>query len=495
MEKKASIIFITLSLVSFSIFFAKCLFSLDPDLGWHLRLGSEILKSGVQFKDTLSYTMAGFPFVDHEWLSNIVIYLIYHASPILLALFFAIFPVAALLIVMPKKINLFTIGIFLISSSLLLSFSGERIQVFSWVLVALLLSLLLNENLWRKFKIFVPIVVLIWANLHGGFAISVYLLGIFVFLRLLSKKLEFSDVALFLASILATFINPYGIRLWGEIFSQIGDSSLRFEIIEWLPGVFFFDFSLLLLLATTLVLIFRYRKRLSIVEIGIYFSLLVLVVSSIRHLPFFLIATVIIAPKVLGLLYDEVCKNPEQRKRLAKIGTIFALYALAVFASKAYEIGFSTKTSEKNFYPMGAVNYLNNQKIKGEIFARYDWGGYLDWKLPQKKVFIDGRMPSWRWQDAPSVNSRFAYRDYIEIIGTSKNYQALLKKYNIEYILWLPQTKNPSGFSGYGGGVSFISNNDFFLRTNLVSHLAKAGWKKVYEDKVSVVYKKEAPSN
>jgi len=490
-NKKTRIaILLTFSILSFVVFLAKCLFSLDPDLGWHLRLGEEILKRGVQFKDTFSYTMAGFPFVDHEWLSNVIVYLIYHTNPILLAIFFAIFPTAALLIALPKKIKFVDVGVFLIAASLLLSFSGERIQVFSWVLVALLLSLFFNERLWQKFKLLVPLLVLIWANLHGGFAISIYLLAVFTFLRFISKKLTPADVLVFLASILATLANPYGIRLWGEIFAQIGDSSLRFEIIEWLPGIFFFDFSFLLLLAVTLALIYRYRKKLSVIEIGLYFALLALVISSVRHLPFFIIVTAIIAPKVLGFLYEEVGKSHEQKKRFIKTGTIFALYALAVFASKSLSIGFSTKTSEKNFYPAGAVKYFENHKINGEIFALYDWGGYLNWKFPQNHVFIDGRMPSWRWPDAPSKESKFAYGDYSKIIATNKNYQALLDKYNIEYVLWLPGDSRPMGFSGYSDGASFISNNEFLFRTNLINHLRNAGWKKVYEDEVSVLYQK-----
>ena len=50
-------------------------------------------------------------------------------------------------------------------------------------------------------------------------------------------------------------------------------------------------------------------------------------------------------------------------------------------------------------YPLGAVKYLHENPIEGNMFNEYNWGGFLIWQYPEKKVFIDGRMPSWKMGD------------------------------------------------------------------------------------------------
>src|SRR5476651_104309 len=44
---------------------------LDPDFGWHVRMGQIILSKGIPATDVFSYTMPSFPMVDHEWLTNV----------------------------------------------------------------------------------------------------------------------------------------------------------------------------------------------------------------------------------------------------------------------------------------------------------------------------------------------------------------------------------------------------------------------------------------
>src|SRR3990167_10696773 len=46
--------------------------TLDPDFGWHVRMGNYILANGIPQTDPLSYTMPNFPFIDHEWLTNVL---------------------------------------------------------------------------------------------------------------------------------------------------------------------------------------------------------------------------------------------------------------------------------------------------------------------------------------------------------------------------------------------------------------------------------------
>src|SRR5687767_1472994 len=113
---------------------AKCVIALDSDFGWHMRMGEYILKNGIPTTDPLSYTMPSFPFVDHEWLSNILIYISYSKSFPALCALFTLGALASLIINFKKKDNpLFISAVILLAAGALLQFSGIRVQVISWV--------------------------------------------------------------------------------------------------------------------------------------------------------------------------------------------------------------------------------------------------------------------------------------------------------------------------------------------------------------------------
>ena len=79
-----------------------------------------------------------------------------------------------------------------------------------------------------------------------------------------------------------------------------------------------------------------------------------------------------------------------------------------------------------------AVEYLKREKIEGNIFNFYDWGGYLVWNLPEKKLFIDGRMTEWKIKD------RHILRDYKTISNLEKGWEQKMEQYGINYVLLPP---------------------------------------------------------
>src|SRR3989344_3712894 len=71
--------------LAFFLFFIFLLFlgffvlrnNLDPDFGWHIKTGQLILEKGIPYQDWYSYTMPNFPWIDHEWLTDILMYEVY----------------------------------------------------------------------------------------------------------------------------------------------------------------------------------------------------------------------------------------------------------------------------------------------------------------------------------------------------------------------------------------------------------------------------------
>ena len=63
----------------------------DPDLGWHLRNGQDILRFGIPKGDLYSHTMFGYSWISHEWLTDVLLYLSNHyLGLIFLSLIFAL---------------------------------------------------------------------------------------------------------------------------------------------------------------------------------------------------------------------------------------------------------------------------------------------------------------------------------------------------------------------------------------------------------------------
>jgi hypothetical protein len=97
----------------------------------------------------------------------------------------------------------------------------------------------------------------------------------------------------------------------------------------------------------------------------------------------------------------------------------------------------------------------------------YEWGGYLGWKLSEKKVFVDGRMTTWR-QDALENESSSAYKDSKRLLTGELKLREIVKKYNISTIIYY----------------SKADLDDSFYR----QMVTLPGWKEVYSDNLTVVY-------
>ena len=478
------------------LFFIKGLISLDPDFGWHIRMGQLILASGIPAKDPFSYTMPSFPFVDHEWLTNFILYMLYSSIGYVgLSVMFATLALLALLIDLPKKLLQFSLAPLLLSAAIILPFSGIRPQVITWLMLSILLNYLFRPEIWKKVRFFIPIFFTLWANLHGGFAIGIAFLVLNTILSVWqTRKIDLVDLLVTIASIAATLINPYGIRLWGEVWMQISDGSLHFTIAEWVPILFRFDLAYLFLATTSLVLMFKYRSKFSLKEKIFFGLLLIMGLSSQRHVPLWIVVGLSLSVKAIYILSEDVKKYRLGNERFVKVNKFFLIAAFLVFMFQCGWIFISVKKiSEDNFYPKQAITFIKDHYFAGELFAPYDFGGYLIWKLPEKKVFVDGRMPSWRYV-GPGKESSYAYRDYNEILFGKEDFKDFFKKYNITTVLWIkPAPQKDSDILKFISSFHLTLLNQIFnLQESkiFVQKLENEGWKQLYQDQIAVIYQR-----
>lgn len=449
---------------------------MDPDLGWHIRLGQYILTNGFPTSDPFSYTMPTFPFLDHEWFSDIIIYKLYLLGGITpLAILYSLIPVISLLIMIPRRFFINAAIPLLLITPLLLEFAGIRTQLESWLGVAIMIKLSLDRDLWLKHRYFIPALFLIWANLHGGYLIgwAILFLGIIItsFER---RKVDFKDIIVFAASISVTIINPYTYHLWQrtleESITAMTNSYIKEGIDEWSPLYSRFSFLLVIFFLSSLFLVIRYRSKLSLLQISFYFVFLGAACISRRHAPFWFLLSIPLFSQTLSYFFVDLSRIKQIKKIHIQpyqffIGFFLFIIIIAGFQDRNVEMS-SLSWTEVYRYPAGAATFLTLHPPKGHILSPYTWAGYLLWKDPSQKDYVDGRMPGWI-MSASSTESSWAYHDFNDLVSGKINILTQIDKYHITNIVW--------------------SQNDYKQIPLINTLMTKYGWKKTYNDPVSVI--------
>jgi hypothetical protein len=486
---KSGIILGICGLLFTALFYYGGIWRLDPDFGWHIRIGQMMIDNhGIIPKDPFTYTMPDYPWVDHEWLTDILLSWSFPRIGMMgLSVVFAIIAAAALLISYPLNAPIISIIAPVLAFPVLFVRGGVRPQVIDWLFISILL-LIFNSVRWKKLRLLLPLIFLFWANLHGGFVIG---LG-FMCLHYLSmwrekKNIQCLDYILILSSFLISLINPYGIRLWHEIWMSLSDSNLRWSIAEWQPFYTSLEPSFWLLAGLVFSFGYIYRRKISDREYIYSIVALISGIMSVRMMPIFALVSIRFISKGFCLLEEDIHNKISMIQRARKVylffgvlvGIIFCLNTGFLFNEIFHEpIEFS--------YPYCAIHFLKNKPFIKNVFAPYEWGGYLEWQIPDLKLFIDGRMPSWRWKSPNPRESDWAFREYQQI-NISGDYSKIFEKYNINTVVWRKNKMNTSVLDKY---LSNIINIKTEIAFDFPAQLVNRGWIKVYDDGVTCVYQK-----
>lgn len=493
---------------------------IDPDLGWHLKTGEWIFNNKlIPHFDEYSYTMPGFKWVDHEWLIDTWLWWMRSNNLwLIVVLIFSALTFCPFLIWLRRCKSLAELWLIILLAILMLDFTGTRPQIISFFLFFIVLEILyksLNYNSSSSKKkiylIILPVIFFIWANLHAGFFSGLVLFGLFIFISFLlewRKNKNFNNSILkiyfpiFLISLSLTLINPYGWELYKEIFTVIFSSDTAKYINEWKSSLIASSvISFSLILGISLSLFKKYYKKypLQILIIALFFFVMYL--KSVRMGPLFFITIMPIMTLGIGFIKEEILsaqkKSPFNLKQLK----IFKIISIFLFIFIIGLFGYTLKTYKSFYLPEKAVNFLKEyakQENLQNILNDYGWGGYLIWKMPELKVFIDGRMPHWI-----DMNGNSAMKDYIKIYYSSDKeaWKNIFKKYKISTVikaksncqarkslnLISPKIKNY--LSKYNNKFVQIIKN--ILRKSekerIGTFLLENNWKIIYEDEITII--------
>jgi hypothetical protein len=390
----------------------------DPDFFWHLKTGEWIWQHGeLPSRDPFNFTnqavdsaAARFTLKAY-WLSQVVYHLIHGAwgMPGIVALKLLL---AATLVLTLLKLRR---GDQLVNAALTLTalplFFGvypfDRPQAFSFVYFALLLVFLERERTavpapagWASY-LPIPLLMLVWANTHGGHAMGQMTIGLYLVL----EGVKFAHPALQpagkdryrrllilgLAGLGSSLVNP---NSWQALATALFLGSGTSNNAEFLSTVRFFG-------ATKQSLIFVYWGALVLAALASLSTItkpditrLALLAGTgaygffyVRHIPFFMIAAV---PVIAAFL------SAERARKWAPYALAAGSVVLAAWFSRAHapsreRIAAALAVNESQF-PVRAADFVLANDLAGNLYNTWAWGGYLLWRLaPERKVFVDGR--------------------------------------------------------------------------------------------------------
>jgi hypothetical protein len=406
---------------------ALCVYAIrqaDPDLFGYLAYGRLFLQEGVHASDPFAYTSAGSHWVAFEYLAQIVLWITYNTfGPAgLIALKCVVgglsiyFLSIAVRTTTPNPIV--WVPVFLLATSTVSRFFVFRPQLFTFMFFALYVAMLFKYMLTRSAPLWLlPVVMLFWANSHGGFLAGLASIALVIGLRVAGNLIDLGlrveralrgtkQLWLVLgACTLVSVLNPQGPRLWQYVLTEVLHDTNRRYIAEWQPAGLNSDlWSSVALTFIAVVLLIAgvtaqtYRRRVAGLPPWLWVSsclpAIVLACISVRHVP---LAALWTAP-VITLLASEVWQTARPTMFNVAWTLIGGCSLVPLLLTFNYIVHnprpaiVTDGTSLGDVHPCTAVSFMRESGLGGNLYLPLWWGSYLTWEMyPEVRVSMDGR--------------------------------------------------------------------------------------------------------
>jgi hypothetical protein len=475
----------------------------DSDTWWHLQAGRVTLDSGrILQTDFFSHTRYGSRWINHSWLSQVVLYSLFdHFSYAGLGLWMgAVVMVAFIFVYLQMEGDVFTRAfIVILAAATSAVVWSARPQLFSLLLTAVVAYLLYLFK-WRGLNRLwlLPPLFILWANLHAGYALGFMLLAAFIagevlnhFLALVPSAgsghrspgddpvVEWRGIGLVvlvsLLSALLLVLNPNTTRMWTYYLETVRIGALQDFIQEWQSPNFhhLYTHPFIWTLLATLAAMGLSGRRVDGTDLAMVGGFAYAALMAGRNFgPFALVAAPVLSRHVTATLtrwttaarergWLNVSRRPAPTPALAAVnwGLLVLIVTLAVVKVYLPLRPAFNEQAQRESLPVGAVEWIQAHRPEGEMFNEYNWGGYLIWRLwPDYRVFVDGRTDLY--------GDEFL-RQYLDARLGQPGFEETLAAYDVNLVLTYPDDA-------------------------LSAQLACAGnWEEVYRDEVAAIWVRE----
>jgi hypothetical protein len=499
----------------------------DAGIGWHIRTGQQILAShAVPRVDSFSSTMRGKPWFAWEWLYDVIVGELERRAGLNGVVWFTAVVIAGVFawtfgLLLRRGTNVFVaLVLLLLTASASMIHFLARPHVLSWLFTlawfwildssesdcvrsdSAALSGTCSAATGRRRLWLLPLLMLVWVNVHGGFLIGFVLLAIYwlsavwyAFKQNEDKFAEFlakqrwraqarSLVAVGLAAGVASLVNPYGWQLHAHIYGYLSNRFLMEHIDEFqspnFHGVAERCFALLVLAA--MVALASRARALRVSEVLVILFALYSGLYASRNIP---VSSLLLA-LVIGPLLSDAIKDLGRGviwfRRLGARVAVFtermaavesslrghlwpnaAAVFLIVVAAHGGSLG-ATQLMDAHFnpkrFPASAVDFLDRKTAseRDPVTVPDYWGGYLIYRLyPRTLVAVD---------DRHDLYGEEFFKSYLKMVHVEPGWDGLLDKYQARSVLV------PKGSA----------------LANILEQTPP--WKRVYADDVGVVFER-----
>ena len=387
---------------------------LDLDIWWHLKVGDWIVQHlAVPHNGLFSWTAADRPWMAYSWGYEVLLSRAYAwfglvgvggygtllTLGVAYSLYWALrrlsgrFWLACMLAVVACSAFLFNLM--------------PRPVFFSMMLFCVTLTLVLEANRTGHVKLlyWLPLIFLLWANLHIQFIYGLFAVGLLWAVNLterLAERFRFAPAwllpaklpaatlaAVFAACVMATCIGPNSYHLYQVIF-QYAQAKVPYLMIRELQPLNFragSHYAQLLLMAFAFFAVGRQRK-VDLFKLALLSIASAVAFRTMRDAWFICIpAAACIADTCAG----ETAREPKETwLEKAAVAAMVAI-ALLLFAGSTDFNRRGLDRAITGFLPVNAANYLHKHPAPGPLYNTLDWGGFLIWYMPDYPVAIDGR--------------------------------------------------------------------------------------------------------
>lgn len=499
--------------------------TLDADFGWHLRFGQDIhTASSFPYLDSYTYTKYGQPWTNHEWGGDWLFFQIYtHLGYFWLNIITALLGALAFLIIgqafLKKPGVLFLIFALLGQMSVYHIFS-PRLTIFTTFFAALTMLIIEKNSSHPRALYFLPFIIWLWSVLHGGWILSFIIINIYLggalAPYLVSQKYQkyFNEekkpplfiyrlINIQIIAALLVIINPYGIKIWQEIWQYFGQNYYKDHITEWITSYKYPVFPKILILQTVTLVLMTYgfiKRRVKFTHFVLFLAFSYAAMMYKRQAVFVALLTAPILESTAILMKEQMVNLKlykfcvEHQQKIKFVGIIIVLFLLKFYFSQIHytnNIWQDKNLSENNGQPYEAVQFLRqyttNKPIK--LFNEFSWGGYLNWMLPNAQVYLDGRgAATWMYEKNISM-----LQHYIEL-KEKDDAVAQIEQTGAEYIIL--RAPNFVISNAPGNTDLFLFGKDF--KEYFVNHEEKlrekidtsGHWKKIYSDSRTNIWEK-----
>jgi hypothetical protein len=454
----------------------------DNDLWWLLKTGEHMVATRTfPTTDPFTWTAQGLPWINHTWGFELILYGTYTLAGLSGLVLLPVLAALATFGVMYRTLRRggtprpWALILLALAALITKGFWAPRPQIVTYLALAILWAILQDYREGRSDRLnWLPLLMVLWVNLHGGFFLGLAVLWLVLageaLDRLFDPRGDAASAAplgrlagVAVACALFALVNPFHVAALTFPLRVAADATAKDFIIEWFSPAFqhpelrLFEGLLLFLLAAQPA-----ARRLSrLADVVVLLAFIHITLDATRNIPPFVIVLAPVAGSLGTAVWDRLgeARRAMPRARAAALAALALVVGLAWFrdAGPRLPVLALPRWGVAGGFPAGAAEFLRQNPLPGAMFNDYGWGGYLTWKLhPGYRVFIDGRIAIF------PVDVR---EDFVTVNNAEPGWQEVLDRRGIGLIV-------------------------IRAGTALSTVLREAGWAVRYQDPQAVVFQR-----